>query len=249
MNLREWTMLLALSVLWGGSFFFNGIAVKELPPLTIVVLRVGVAALILMVVLRLAGVEDAEGPENLGRVLRHGVPQQRGAVLPDRVGPDPYRVGPCLHPQRDDAAFHRGGGACPHQRREDDRQPAGRRSRRFRRSRLSHRACFPGGMGDRHHGPAGLSGGSLFICAGGDLRPTFQAHGGRTHGHRHGAGHGLGHRAASRRRSSSTSRGFCPCRAAPHGPPSRASPPCRPRSPTFCISAFSPRPARQISCW
>ena len=56
MNLREWTMLLALSVLWGGSFFFNGIAVKELPPLTIVVLRVGVAALILMVVLRLAGV-------------------------------------------------------------------------------------------------------------------------------------------------------------------------------------------------
>ena len=40
-------MLLALSVLWGGSFFFTGIAVKELPPLTIVVLRVGLAAAML----------------------------------------------------------------------------------------------------------------------------------------------------------------------------------------------------------
>lgn len=37
-------MLLALSVLWGGSFFFVGVAVGELPPLTIVLLRVGLAA-------------------------------------------------------------------------------------------------------------------------------------------------------------------------------------------------------------
>ena len=41
MTWREWAMLLALSVLWGGSFFFTGIAVQELPPFTIVVLRVG----------------------------------------------------------------------------------------------------------------------------------------------------------------------------------------------------------------
>ena len=34
-------MLLILSVLWGGSFFFIGVAVKELPPLTIMMLRVG----------------------------------------------------------------------------------------------------------------------------------------------------------------------------------------------------------------
>ena len=44
----EWLMLLLLSLLWGGSFFFTGIAVKELPPLTIVVLRVGLAALMLL---------------------------------------------------------------------------------------------------------------------------------------------------------------------------------------------------------
>jgi drug/metabolite transporter (DMT)-like permease len=47
MGPREWAMLIALSVLWGGSFFFNAVAVKELPPFTIVFLRVGLAALIL----------------------------------------------------------------------------------------------------------------------------------------------------------------------------------------------------------
>jgi hypothetical protein len=36
MGAHEWAMLIALSVLWGGSFFFNGVAVKELPSLTIV---------------------------------------------------------------------------------------------------------------------------------------------------------------------------------------------------------------------
>jgi drug/metabolite transporter (DMT)-like permease len=49
----EWTLLLTLSLLWGGSFFFVGVAVKELPPLTIVVLRVGLAALALQAVSRL----------------------------------------------------------------------------------------------------------------------------------------------------------------------------------------------------
>lgn len=33
MGWKEWAMLIILSVLWGGSFFFNGIAVRELPPL------------------------------------------------------------------------------------------------------------------------------------------------------------------------------------------------------------------------
>jgi len=46
----EWGMLLVLAALWGGSFLFNGIAVRELPTLTIVALRVGIAALILWAV-------------------------------------------------------------------------------------------------------------------------------------------------------------------------------------------------------
>jgi len=48
-------MLVALSVLWCGSFFFTAIAVKELPPFTIVVLRVGIAAVILNVGIHLMG--------------------------------------------------------------------------------------------------------------------------------------------------------------------------------------------------
>jgi drug/metabolite transporter (DMT)-like permease len=56
MGPREWAMLLALSVLWGGSFLFVGVAVKELPPLTLVTLRVSLAAVTLLAVLRLGGI-------------------------------------------------------------------------------------------------------------------------------------------------------------------------------------------------
>ena len=55
MTLKDWGMLLSLSMLWGGSFFFVGVAVSELPPLTIVTLRVGIAALILWAVLIFSG--------------------------------------------------------------------------------------------------------------------------------------------------------------------------------------------------
>src|ERR1700727_2093633 len=47
MTVREWGLLALLSLLWGGSFFFIAVAVKELPPLTLAALRVGLAALIL----------------------------------------------------------------------------------------------------------------------------------------------------------------------------------------------------------
>jgi len=51
----EWAMLAALSVLWGGSFFFNAIAVKELPPFTFVFLRVGIGSLVLLTIIRAMG--------------------------------------------------------------------------------------------------------------------------------------------------------------------------------------------------
>lgn len=47
----EWLMLLTLSLIWGGSFFFNEIAVRELPTFTVVVARVVLAAAILHLVL------------------------------------------------------------------------------------------------------------------------------------------------------------------------------------------------------
>lgn len=49
----EWAMLLALATVWGGSFFFNEIAVRELPVFTVVVSRVALAAVILLMVMRL----------------------------------------------------------------------------------------------------------------------------------------------------------------------------------------------------
>src|SRR5271167_1425615 len=49
MTAREWGLLALLSLLWGGSFFFVGVAVKEIPPLTLVTLRVGLAGALLWV--------------------------------------------------------------------------------------------------------------------------------------------------------------------------------------------------------
>ena len=51
----EWMLLVLLSVVWGGSFFFNGIALREFPTLTIVTARVGLAALALMFLMKMLG--------------------------------------------------------------------------------------------------------------------------------------------------------------------------------------------------
>ena len=50
-----WALLIALSILWGGSFFFVGVALDALPPFTIVTLRVGLAALALNLVVVAVG--------------------------------------------------------------------------------------------------------------------------------------------------------------------------------------------------
>lgn len=55
MTSMEWAMLLALATVWGGSFFFNGIALRELPVFTVVVSRVTLAAMILVALVRLRG--------------------------------------------------------------------------------------------------------------------------------------------------------------------------------------------------
>ena len=61
MGVTEWLLLLILSVLWGGSFFFVGVAVKTLPPFTIVALRVGLAAIALNIVVRATGLRMPTG--------------------------------------------------------------------------------------------------------------------------------------------------------------------------------------------
>lgn len=63
MNTRVWAMLILLSMLWGGSFFFVGVAVSELPPLTIVTLRVGLAAITLWLVILFSGIRLPTEPK------------------------------------------------------------------------------------------------------------------------------------------------------------------------------------------
>jgi drug/metabolite transporter (DMT)-like permease len=57
MTASDWALLAILSIVWGGSFLFVGVAVKELPPFTIVALRVLLAAIALRLVLLAMGIE------------------------------------------------------------------------------------------------------------------------------------------------------------------------------------------------
>lgn len=47
-HLKDWGLLILLSIIWGGSYFFVGVAVKELSPLVIVMARVILAAAALL---------------------------------------------------------------------------------------------------------------------------------------------------------------------------------------------------------
>src|SRR4051794_8833573 len=55
MTTREWTLLFALASVWAASFFFNAVILAELPPMTTVTLRVGIAALILLAAMPIIG--------------------------------------------------------------------------------------------------------------------------------------------------------------------------------------------------
>ncbi|QOZ25703.1 DMT family transporter [Bradyrhizobium sp. CCBAU 51753] len=58
---RDWALLGLLSVLWGGSFFFNGVILRELPPLTLVLLRVALGAGLLLPLLRARNIAFPKG--------------------------------------------------------------------------------------------------------------------------------------------------------------------------------------------
>ena len=61
MRTREWILLVVLSLLWGGSFFFGKVAVAQWPPLMVVLSRVSLAAATLYLVLRARGLDMAVG--------------------------------------------------------------------------------------------------------------------------------------------------------------------------------------------
>lgn len=55
MGAFEWFLLITLSIVWGGSFFFGEVALQELQPFTVVLGRVGFAAIGLMVLVYATG--------------------------------------------------------------------------------------------------------------------------------------------------------------------------------------------------
>ena len=55
MTTRQWGLLGLLAVLWGGAFFFSKVALGELRPFTVVLVRFGLAALAMLAVVRLSG--------------------------------------------------------------------------------------------------------------------------------------------------------------------------------------------------
>ena len=51
----EWFLLITLSIVWGGSFFFGEVALQQLPPFTVVLGRVGFAAIALIILVYATG--------------------------------------------------------------------------------------------------------------------------------------------------------------------------------------------------
>ncbi|MDG4721710.1 MULTISPECIES: DMT family transporter [Thalassospira] len=72
MDGTSWLMLLVLSVLWGGSFFFTKIALVDLPPFTLVLARVTIASLILWWVVLLRHIPIPRDPKFWGAIVIMG---------------------------------------------------------------------------------------------------------------------------------------------------------------------------------
>jgi drug/metabolite transporter (DMT)-like permease len=51
----DWLLLIALSILWGGSFYFAKVAVLEIPPLTLALARVLIAGAVIGILIRPLG--------------------------------------------------------------------------------------------------------------------------------------------------------------------------------------------------
>ena len=69
MNGRDWLILLILALIWGGAFFFIGVAVRHVPPLTYVWLRLTIGAAGLWAYLVIRGERIALPKQVWGSIL------------------------------------------------------------------------------------------------------------------------------------------------------------------------------------
>jgi drug/metabolite transporter (DMT)-like permease len=73
MNAKNWGLLFLLSLLWGSSFFFYKVLVAVLPPVTVVLGRVGIAAVALNLWLLASGARMPGDRATWGRFLLSGL--------------------------------------------------------------------------------------------------------------------------------------------------------------------------------
>ncbi len=72
MSARAWAELVLLSVIWGGTFFSVAIALREIGPVTVVLHRVGWAAVLLWLVVAARGLKMPRGARLWGAFLVMG---------------------------------------------------------------------------------------------------------------------------------------------------------------------------------
>ena len=246
MGAGEWGLILILSVIWGGSFFFIGVAVKEMTPLTIVLCRVGLASVILLGVVRLTGKKIPTSPGVWGMffvigALNNLIPFSLIVWGQTHIDSSLAAILNATTPH-----IQRGSRPPADTRGAAHRRPAGRGDRRLGRRGGADRHRIPRRVRRPGAGPAGGCGGLAELCLRRHLRPPVQGHGpgGCEYGNvvwidGHDAPPGADGRSA----------------VAPGAP---APPPGRrwsgyPRSalhwPTSSIFASSPWPGPPTSCW
>src|SRR5437763_11145984 len=69
MNGRDWLILGSLALIWGGAFFFIGVAVRHVQPLTYVWLRLTIAAAAMWLFVRARGQPVRLPPQLWGSML------------------------------------------------------------------------------------------------------------------------------------------------------------------------------------
>ena len=87
MGPAEWGFLLALAVLWSGVFFLTKVALGDMRPFTVGVLRLGLGALVLHGVVLASGARMPSSPRTWAAFAGLGA-LNTFTALPDRVGAD-----------------------------------------------------------------------------------------------------------------------------------------------------------------
>jgi len=99
-NLVSGILLLGLATVWGGSFFFAEIALREVPPLTVALHRIFWAVPVLFVVVWWRGIEI---PKSINAWLCYLVMGALNNAIPFSLifwGQVTIESGPCLDPER-----------------------------------------------------------------------------------------------------------------------------------------------------